>query len=119
MHCPLPSLESPSFGVKMGKHGGSVEQDEPQVSPDRNVSLLTCVMMMMMVVMVMVMMVMMLAWRARISMGATADYLRIKGNSATRETPLQGSDHHRHHHQLFSPPPESGRCHGPATDPIA
>ena len=42
MHCPLPSLESPSFGVKMGKHGGSVEQDEPQVSPDRNVSLLTC-----------------------------------------------------------------------------
>ena len=25
----------------MGKHGGSVEQEEPQVSPDRNVSRLT------------------------------------------------------------------------------
>ena len=41
MHCPLPSLESPWSGVKMGKQGGSVEQEEPQVSPERNVSRLT------------------------------------------------------------------------------
>ena len=41
MHCPLPSLESPWSGVKMGKQGGSVEHEEPQVSPDRNVSRLT------------------------------------------------------------------------------
>ena len=41
MHCPLSNLESPWLGVNMGKQGGSVEQEEPQVSPDLNVSLLT------------------------------------------------------------------------------
>ena len=42
MHWPLPSLESPWLGVNMGKQGGSVEQEDPQVSPDLKVSLLTC-----------------------------------------------------------------------------
>ena len=43
MHCPLPSLESPWLGVNIGKQGGSVEQEEPHVSPDLNVSRLTCI----------------------------------------------------------------------------
>ena len=41
MQSPLAILESPPCGVMMGKQGGSVEQEEPQVSPDLKASLLT------------------------------------------------------------------------------